>query len=181
MNKVELSNKDFRSMPYSGTEVRWTKTRGEIDGLLYDLQEQGVLKRKAWLTEGDEEMLYVELEIDLPGGLRKTIQLKFQPVMVYVKKKVGRSNKARIVLERDTSWRLFWWHLKTKLEAVRFGLVTFETEFMSNIVYQLPEGGEVTMGEALKGILAEDRLGRLALEQKKDERKPIEVEYKVES
>ena len=59
-----------------------------------------------------------------------------------------------------------------------YGLETLENEFMSNIMHQLKDDSgrdyEITMGEALKMILLEDRVGVL-LEDKR-ESNVIEVE-----
>ncbi|GAH67693.1 unnamed protein product, partial [marine sediment metagenome] len=55
MNKLILSNKDFQKMPYASTQVSWTKTKGEVEGILYDLRSKGILKKHGWVTEGEAD------------------------------------------------------------------------------------------------------------------------------
>lgn len=158
---IVIDQKEFREMPYNTTKVSWGRTKGQIDGLLY---EYGV-KNKAWVTKGEEEVLYFELDVEIRGVERK-IAFKFEPTMIRVRKR-NRQRETLIVVEKNTSWRLFWWHLKGKLEAVKYGLVSMEEELMSNIIHRLPDGSETTLGQSLKGIIVEDRLDTLALEDKR--------------
>jgi len=177
MNKLILSNKDFQKMPYASTTVAWTKTKGEIEGLLYELRSRGILKKHGWVTEGDADdevdTLYMELEIPVSDTQLRTINLKFQPTMIYREKK-DRQRRRVTVIMKDTSWRLFYWHFKSKMEAVQYGLVTLENEFMSNIMHYLEDGSEVTFGEALKMILLEDKVG-LLLEDKSQAKSKAKV------
>lgn len=177
MNKLVLDNKEFSELPYSGTTVAWTKTKGDIEGKIYELREKGILKKHAWLTEGragDEiETLVMELEIPVSDTQLRTIQLKFQPTMIYRVKK-NRQRREVTEIMRDTSYRLFYWHFKTKMEAVQYGLDTMENEFMSNIMYALPDGREVTFGDVLKMLLVEDKIG--AVLEDKREAKAVEAE-----
>jgi len=177
MNKIILPNKKFMKMPYASTTVAWTKTKGDIEGILFDLRSKGILKKHGWTTEGEAEdlieTLYMQLELPISDTQIRTIQLKFQPTMIYREKK-NRQRQRVTEIMRDTSWRLFWWHFKSKMEAVIYGLETLENEFMSNIMHALPDGREVTMGEALNMILLENKMDYL-LEGPR-ERKAVEIE-----
>ena len=185
MTKNIMSSSEFNKMPYSGTDVSWTKTKGEVEGILYDLREKGLLRKHAWTTEGEAgneiDTLYMELEIPISDTQLRTIRLKFQPSMIYTEHWKGSvkkgTKKSYLKLRRNTSWRLFWWHFKSKMEAVQYGLTTMESEFMSNIMYRLKDDREITFGDALKMILKERKL-ELVLE---DKRKPKSVEAKVVS
>lgn len=185
MRKIVIPSSTYNKMPYADTDVKWTTTKGNIEGKLLELREIGLLVKHGWTTEGkvgeEVETLYMELQIPLSDTQIRTIQLKFQPVMIFTehwKGSVKRGDKRLVEkIRRNTSWRLFWWHFKTKLEAVQYGLETMENEFMSNIMYQLPDNrGEVTFGEALKTILLERKFDAV-LEYKPD-KKTIEAEYK---
>ena len=175
MNRLILSSKEFNKMPYAGTPTAWTKTNGECEGILYDLRSKGILKKHGWVTEGeaDDEVdtLYMELEIPVSDTQLRTINLKFQPTMIYREKR-DKHKRLVTVIMKNTSWRLFYWHFKSKMEAVQYGLVTMENEFMSNIMHYLKDEsgkitGEVTFGEALKMMLLEDKVG-LLLEDKSE-------------
>lgn len=187
MNKIVLPTSDFRKMPYAGTDVAWTKTKGEVEGILYDLRSKGILKKHGWTTEGeaDDEVdtLYMELEIPVSDTQIRTIRLKFQPTMIYTehwKGAVKRGDKRLVTrVHKNTSWRLFYWHFKSKMEAVQYGLVTLENEFMSNIMYSLRDDrgavSEITFGEALKMILLEDKIGAVLEDKREAKSVPSEV------
>ena len=183
MNKLVLTTKAFNKMPYAGTDVSWTSTKGECEGILYNLRSMGILKKHGWVTEGDADdeldTLYMELEIPVSDTQVRTINLKFQPVMIYTEHWTGavkRGDKRMITkVHKNTSWRLFFWHFKSKMEAVQYGLVTMENEFMSNIMHYLEDGSEVTFGEALKMILLEDKVGLLLEHQDVKDAKLVEA------
>lgn len=85
----------------------------------------------------------------------------------------GRNSPTRVTYLENVSWRIFWWHLKSKLEAIEFGISDEVKEFMYNIHYSLPDGSERSLGETL--IENADNLNKLlALEDKT----VIEAEYK---
>ena len=46
-------------------------------------------------------------------------------------------------------FRAFYWHLKSRLEAVDFGLFTMEEIFMAEMLIQLPDGDITTVKKAL--------------------------------
>ena len=48
-------------------------------------------------------------------------------------------------------FRAFYWHLKSRLEAVDFGLFTLEEVFMPELLIQLHNGEIETIKDALKG------------------------------
>ncbi len=49
----------------------------------------------------------------------------------------------------EATMRLVFWWLKTKLEAVTYGLRSVTEEFLAEIVHHLPSGEEATLGEIL--------------------------------
>lgn len=44
-------------------------------------------------------------------------------------------------------YRALFYHLKTKFEIIRFGILTFEEEFLPFFLVQLPDGRQVTVAE----------------------------------
>lgn len=173
MNELVIDSKEFRQMPYYSTKVSCGKTKGEIDGLLYDY---GV-ENKAWITQDGNETLIFELSVQV-GNVERKLAFKFQPTMIRVK-----YPKKGNILERETSWRLFYWHLKSKLEAIKYGLVSVEKELMSNIIYSGQLTDSRTVGDAMSDIIQMGRLehlDRMALEDKRPPRK-VEADYEVEN
>lgn len=47
-------------------------------------------------------------------------------------------------------FRAFYWHLKSRLEAVDFGLFTLQEIFMQELLVQLPDGEITTIKKALQ-------------------------------
>jgi len=192
MNKLIIKSADFDKMPYASTNVPWTKTKGDCEGILFNLRSKGILKIHGWVTEGeaddDVDTLYMELEIPVGEDQLRTINLKFEPTMIYTEHWKGakkRGDKRMITrVHKNTSWRLFFWHFKSKMEAVQYGLVTLENEFMSNIMHYLKDEsgkitGEVTFGEALKMMLLEDKVGLLLEDKSEPQIKAKVIEAEV--
>ena len=93
------------------------------------------------------------------------------PRLMYPKKN-GRYGPTTMTYLENVSWRIFWWHLKSKLEAIEFGISDEVREFMYNIHYKLPDGTEVSLGETI--IENAENLSKLtALE---DKRRQVESE-----
>lgn len=94
-----------------------------------------------------------EKDIDgrkVPLLVRMRIQVWSDP-----KERLRASRKEKEKRERQV-WRALFWYMKSQLEAVAFGLRTFEDVFFSDLVMQ--DGR--TIGEHVRGALAE---GKLAL------------------
>lgn len=171
MSEIVLTPKEFNKMPYKTTTVSKHRTKGDIDGLLYD---QGIEKIQ-WTQLGDQTTLVFAMDVEVMG-VERMLAFKFTPPRIYVNKRKTVRGKGRVIVkehQENTSWRLFYWHLKSKLEAVKYGLASAETELMSNIIHKLPDDSESTVGETMQQIIANGRLDQLALE---DRRKAIEAE-----
>ncbi len=68
---------------------------------------------------------------------------------------LAHTNKAGVTsVNMEASLRLMWWYLKVKLEAVRFGLESFEKEFLSSVLTNLPGGKVGTIGEVAVEMIA---------------------------
>lgn len=178
MSEIHLEPKDFAKLPYKGTIVSWRRTKGEIDGLLYDYG----IDQIQWTQEGENVTLIFVMEVEVKGVMR-TLAFKFEPPRIFVHKRrhvKGKGYVKQPVLMEDTSWRLFFWYLKSKLEACKYGMGTAEMELMSHIVYKLRDDkgvviGESTVGETMQEIIAKGRLDQIAIEDKR-EKKAVEVE-----
>lgn len=168
--EVHLSASEFSRLPYRSTRISKGRTKGELMGLL---EEYGV-RDYQWTTLGGEESLAFAMEVELVG-VRRRLLFRFTVPRIFVRKRVaakGGSGFQEVYME-EASWRLFFWHLKGKLEAVRYGLVSVEAELMANIVHRLPDGSESTLGETVRRAIASDRLDAIALE---DRRRVVEAD-----
>jgi len=150
MNDIILTDEQYKSLPYKGTSVPRAKTYGEIIGLLesHDIHDYQYLKVKG------QEILSFPIIVkrrDVEQGF--VVKLSVPKLFYPVKK--GRSKYAESTLTylENESWRIFWWHLKSKLEAIEYGISTELKEFMYDITYSLTnEHGEkqdVSIGETM--------------------------------
>lgn len=71
----------------------------------------------------------------------------------------------------NQEYRLLFYWIKSKIEAVTWGLSTIEQEFLSNITTALPNGRVTSVGEIIAGLLAEDKLKGLPFVAEKDRQK----------
>ncbi len=119
--------------PYYPTTKSVEATQADIQHLLYKHGAQGT----RW-TEVPEENLY-EVEFLFPVEDR-TLVFRVKPTVL--KKKDGSPHP-------EATMRLVYWWLKTKLEAVTYGLRSITEEFLAEAVHLLPSGEETTIGEIL--------------------------------
>lgn len=172
---IIVSLKDFEKLPKYSTELSVGRTKGDIDGLLYDMK----VKKTAWIREGDQSILLFTIEATI-GGQKVDLGFKLSPTLIYVRKKVleGGHYVEKTVPELNASWRLFYDLLQRKLVSIRYGITSVEAEFMSNIVVPISKTETATLGELMEQ-------GRVlpALEQRPEEpqadRTPVEVDYTV--
>lgn len=146
-------------IPYEHTTIPPERTKGEIEKLLKD---HGISDIQ-WTTYKGDTILRFLWHLTIKG-IEKEIMFEFKPPIIDTKKmiqtKYGRT-KATVQLEA-TAYRLLYWYLKNKLEAVQFGLQSIEKEFLSQAVVALPNGKETTVGESIESVLETVRSPALA-------------------
>jgi hypothetical protein len=72
----------------------------------------------------------------------------------------------------NESWRVAWWYLKAKLDAITYGISDDFREFMPNIYHVLPDKTEVNLSDI---ILSANKLNDfIQLEDNSEESKPTE-------
>ncbi len=145
-----------KKAPYQNTSVDFQKSQQQITRLLEAYGCEGVQWTTLFKPPQVEVKFVLETEIE---GSKKKIAIKMKPP-VFVK----RSRSGKHVANLNQSLRLLYWYLKTKLEAISFGLVSVEHEFLSDIVYQLPDGTEKTIGEVMVKELGSSDMPKLRSE-----------------
>ena len=124
--------------PYYGTKKSVAATQADIHKLLYKHGAQGT----RW-TEIPEEGLY-EVEFLFPtptkDGGKQTLMFRVRPTLLM--KRDGTPHP-------EATMRMVLWWLKTKMEAITYGLRSVEQEFLAEAVHRLESGEEVTVGEVL--------------------------------
>ena len=123
------TNKKPKNLPYYNTKVSIKDTITKIKDLLtkYNLlgtqiTEYGKTFKLVFALERDGKKYAFQFEIIIPED-PKFARQKF---------------------------RAFYWHLKSRLEAVDFGLFTLQEIFMPELLVQLPDGEITTVKKALQ-------------------------------
>ena len=169
MTVIELTKAQYDRLPYKTTTIAKGKTYGDIIGLL---ESHGISEYQWTRLEGADQLAF-PLKVERKGTDQTFLVKLMVPRLMYPKS-VGRgrgSPKTLTYLE-NVSWRIFWWYLKSKLEAIEFGISDQVREFMYNIHYSLTDGSERSLGDTL--LENAEQLSKLgALEDKRG----IEVEY----
>lgn len=134
---------------YKNTSVNWIRSQTQIMKLL---DERGI-----------KETRFTNISYDTAMGAGMEMQKDCSAVMleffkpITIASGVGGTIPIRIIIpnipddekKRNQAYRIFFWYLKTKFEAVDTGLIEFEQEFMPHIA--LGKGGGVgTMWQAFK-------------------------------
>ena len=165
-----------KTIPYSNTKIAPEQTKADIEKLL---KEHGV-KDIQWTTYQSKTTLQFIWRVTVKG-VEREIAFCFAPPNIQVGRRLYNPHAYRTekvqMLHEPAAYRILWWYLKAKLEAVQFGLETLEKEFMSHILVSLPDGSSVTFGERLDTAI---QLGHVestfALpEPKKQERNEVKV------
>ena len=172
MSEINITKDQYNRLPYKTTKIAKGKTYGDIIGLL---ETHGIHDYQWTRYEGTDQLAF-PLIIERKGIEQRFLVKLTVPKLMYPKQVGrGRNQPTTITYLEKISWRIFWWHLKSKLEAIEFGISDEVKEFMYNIHYQLEDGREISLGETL--LDHADQLANLhALEDKRTE---IKADYKV--
>lgn len=133
-----------KDSPYRYTKIPYTQTICDINEMLREYGANGIR--------------WTELENDLPvlefliRTKRKGRELEFRvmvkPPEIEVKKIIN--NQRVNTINKDGSLRMVYWYVKSRLEAVTFGLEDIFDAFMLRVIHTLPDGTETTIGESIK-------------------------------
>lgn len=171
MTEIELTKEQYNCLPYKTTTITKGRTYGEIIGML----ETHGIKDYQFTKFEDTSQLAFPLTVNRKGMDQKFLVKLTVPRLMYLKSiGRGRQPKKMTYLE-NVSWRIFWWHLKSKLEAIEYGISDEIKEFMYNIHYSLEDGSisERSLGETI--VENAENLNKLhALEDKRE----IEADFK---
>lgn len=172
MSEIYITKKQYKRLPYKTTTISRGKTYGDIIGLL---ETHGIQDYQWTRLQGTDQLAF-PLRIEREGVEQRFLVKLTVPKLMYPKSHGrGRNAPKTMTYLENVSWRIFWWHLKSKLEAIEFGISDEVKEFMYNIHYLLPDGTEISLGEAL--IENADQLAKLsALEDNRAVN--VEADYK---
>lgn len=132
----------------------------EINKLLQNYGVSGI----QWVNDIQHARVSLVFTVEVEfQGVKRLIGIKFEPQPFAVKRKTW-NPKGYYETVWAPNWgqtfRMLYWQLKAKLEAVAYGMTSVEKEFLSQVMTTLPDGRPSTIGEQLQsGALS----GQLAL------------------
>lgn len=126
--------------PYSNTKVTWLMTQGQLISLL---AKYGITDTRFTNYGGHAYIEFILPEKRWP--IRLSIPIDSQDLQ-----------------RTNVRWRMLYWYLKAKMEAMRFGIANLETEWLpfiaigdktvaEQLIPELEKRG--LKGEAFKGLL----------------------------
>jgi len=171
MSEIYLTDEQWKRLPYKTTTISKGKTYGEIIGLL----ETHGISDYQWTRYQGKDQLAFPIKI-IRQDVEQSFLVKLTVPKLFYPKRHGRGRAAPKTMTylENVSWRIFWWHFKSKLEAIEFGISDEVREFMYNINYALPDGTEVNLGQVLVDNV--ENLSKLAA---LEDRTKVEADYKV--
>ena len=144
-----------RNPPYMDTTVPYERTKAEIEILL---KSYGI-KNIRWTTlEGQDDTLEFIIEAQVQG-VKKQLGVAVKPPHIILKKKLH--GKLVDTENINQEYRLLFHWIKSKIEAVVWGLSTIEKEFLSEVLMKLPNGQQSTVGDVVVNLMSKDTLQSL--------------------
>jgi hypothetical protein len=144
-----------RNPPYLDTTVPYERTKAEIEILL---KSYGI-KNIRWTTlEGQDDTLEFIIEAEVQG-VKKQLGVAVKPPHIVIKKKLH--GKLIDTENINQEYRLLFHWIKSKIEAVVWGLSTIEKEFLSEVLMKLPNGQQSTVGDVVVNLMSKNTLESL--------------------
>ena len=176
MKEITLTKEQYENLPYRTTKLTKDDTFGAMIGLL---RKRGIRK---YFMDDETETISFEYRVKLKD-MEKRFLVKMQvPHLLYMAKvnPLSRSKHPEVKLTylEDESWRILYWYLKNKLDAIQFGIVDDLKEFIPNIYYEL-EGREVNLADTI--IANADRIASLKAitDESTDKPRIVEATFEV--
>lgn len=133
---------DGSKLPYAETETSIERSKQEIDLLLKKFGARGI--QWTWLDNMEKLRFLHEYEYK---GVKHDIVYEILIPEMGVKR--GRGYDQKLIKNDRQAYRIVLHIIKAKLTAVETGVETFENEFLSKILYQLPDGSVQKVGDVI--------------------------------
>ena len=141
---------DGTNLPYADTHVSIEKSKEEISRLFKKFGCRGI--QWTWLDDCETLRFIHEFEYK---GVNKGVA--FEINIPEMGKQRGRGYDKKLVRNDNQAYRIVLHIIKAKLTAVESGVESFENEFLSKIIYQLPDGSTRKVGDVIFDQLAESK------------------------
>lgn len=139
---------DGTELPYATTTVSIEKSKEDINKLLRKFGCRGI----QWTWIDNNEILRFMHEFDFKGVAKG---IMFEINIPEMGRRKGQGYNKKLVGNEHQAYRIVLHIIKAKLTAVETGVETFENEFLSNILYQLPGGRTAKVGDVILNQVAE--------------------------
>ena len=133
---------DGTTLPYADTTVSIEKSKEDINRLLKKFGCNGI----QWTWIDNREILRFIHEFEMKGVKHG---ITFEISIPDIGKRKGRGYDKVFVRNERQAYRIVVHIIKAKLTAVETGVETFENEFLSKILYQLPDGKTAKVGDVI--------------------------------
>jgi len=136
--------------PYADTSVPASRSRGDIDDLLKKMGAIAIQWTETPASIQGKECPILQFAIScILNGVEQKFVVRLQAPFLEITK--GRGHDKKIMPNMNASMRLLFWYVKSKAEAIEYGLEDFIEAFMPRILVSLPDGRSTTMSEVVKG------------------------------
>jgi len=141
---------DGTDLPYVDTQVSTERSKEGINKLLKKFGCRGI----QWTWMDDREILRFIHEYEFEGVEHG---ITFEITIPDMGRHKGRGYDKTFIKNERQAFRIVTHIIKAKLTAVETGVETFENEFLSNILYQLPDGKTQKVGDVILNQIRETK------------------------
>lgn len=153
-----------RKPPYSDTKIDPFDTQAELSKLLKAYGAEAI----QWTSEFTKQdvSLRFSIEVEIKGVKRK-LGIEVKPPQMVAKRRTYNQITGHYETVFAPNWaqsmRLLFYYMKSKLEAISYGLIEAEREFFAQVITSLPGGFQGTVFDILKdqalGLPAPEQTG----------------------
>ena len=141
-----------RAAPYADTEVSPTRSKEQIDSLLREAGADGVSWSEHWAQNR------AQLQFIITNEAGRKCMIRIEPPAFVARRKNWNEGKGHYDTVEKPNWaqayRLLYYYLKGKLQAIALGLRLVEDEFLPDFVVRDQQGRETTVRELVDHQLA---------------------------
>jgi hypothetical protein len=139
--RITLTAQQLAKVPGYKTRLDVNKLRGMVAGLLTEAGlDYALVKRDG------ADMVLIEMVLDTDtSDFKRVVHFKLEVPQVYQEMVRGHPKPLP-----EVGWRFFYDYLARRTQAVKLGITDLVEEFTANIVMQLPDGGQTTIGDSVK-------------------------------
>lgn len=141
---------DGSKLPYADTRVSVERSKEKINDLLKEWGTSGI--QWTWINNREVLRFIHEYEFE---GVKHSVAYEIEIPEMGLKR--GRGYDKRLERNDRQAYRVVLHVLKNRFVAIASGMKSFENEFLSDIIYRLPDGRTRKMGDLILGQLSKTK------------------------